>query len=204
MPFTFFHALVPRCALRNPEHRAHRKATECMYLLHTAARRRKITETMRSLSLSALSVSQAAAATTTTASTSVRMPASILPRAAFKPLDFHRSRSAALFRHHPWAWSSHRAVSAASTDAEAMASSSASASEAAGGIDIVGQQLPEKGEEQEEKLPTSFDAFDLDERVTVRSSEMRKKERESASERRYYFFHRRRRSSRCSRSRPHK
>ena len=142
-----------------------RTARQRMYLLRRSSRRR-VTETMRSLSLRASPQSQAQAATTaaTASTTTVRMPAPALPRAAFRALDFHASRLETMSRHHPRAFSSHLAVAAAAAaDAsEAMSTStSAAASVAAGGngIDFVG--------ELEEELPKSFNEFDLDDRVTV-------------------------------------
>lgn len=69
-------------------------------------------------------------------------------------------------QHHPRSYLSIRAVSAAAADAEAVPSTS-SAAQSNGSIDVLGSQLHE--EEDEEKLPESFQEFDLDDRVTVSS-----------------------------------
>ena len=154
--FQAFSCSLPRCALPLRVYRA--PSNQRMYILRTSARR-KITETMRSLSLLCASQSQAAAATASTTTPSVRMLAPLLPGAAFRTLDFHLSRSTTMSRRHMRGFLSHFTVSAAAAaDAEAVSSTASAAADFVGAL------------EEEEQLPTSFKEFELDERVTVCSS----------------------------------
>ena len=99
----------------------------------------------------------------------------MLPRAAFKTLDFHLCGSVMMPRHQRSALSSRTLVvtAVAAADAEAMASSSSFS--AAGGDDSDGIDLARAHEE--EQLPTSFDQFDLDDRVTVCASLKRREKK---------------------------